>query len=222
MKLLSVLIVTTLFNICLSQSENDHLKEQLPEGYTWEKAHMKLEHDLDEYDASTFFALHDLKSKGYLDSTDILSLYGLLRDEVVGRGDGMGSHDDSENIDPQLKVEVVTKIFKLVDADSDEKITREEYLTFAEKGGEFPDLNVGIGHSQDFEKEYEIHHWIKYHKDQDPEIKVVHKEDIEHELLHHEHEIEHENDYPTGKFYSDDQLEKQINLNNIPNKYRHS
>lgn len=179
---------------------------------------MKQEHGLDEYEPGVFFQLHDAKNKGYLDSDDILNAYGLFRDEVVGKGDGLGSHDDSETISALTKKKIVKEIMDLIDPNNDGKITLKEYMAYAGKGGELPDLNVGVGHHGDFEHEYEVHHWNKYHRDQDPDIKVVHKEDIEHELLHHEHEIEHELD-TTGKL-SNSQFEAQIKLNKIPPKFR--
>jgi hypothetical protein len=195
------------------------LKEAVPEGLTWEQWHMKQEHGLDEYDSQVFFTLHDIKDKGYLDSVDILNAYGLYRDEVVGKGDGLGSHDDSEVIDEDTKRDIVSQILKLMDADADDRVSKEEYLKFASKGGQFPDLAVGVGHHGDFEHEYEVHHWNKFHKDQDPDIKVVHKEDIEHELLHHEHEIEH-GDENNQKILSDAELEKFILIKNIPEMFR--
>lgn len=221
MRILNSLFLATPFlsQIALAHGEHDtDLSERVPNGLSWEKVHMKLEHDLDEYDALTFFTLHDLNDKGYMDSKDILSLYGLLRDEVVGKGDGMGTHDDSEQISEQTKKEVVTKILALLDANSDDRITKEEYLAYSKKGGEFPDMNVGVGHSQDFEKEYEIHHWNKYHRDQDPDIKIIHKEDVEHELLHHEHDIE-DIDAKGQRTFQKEDLEKMIVLKNIPIKY---
>lgn len=181
---------------------------------------MKQEHGFDDYDADVFFLLHDMKHKGYMDANDILITYGLSRDEVVGKGDGLGTHDDSEVISEVTKKEIVQKILKLMDANADDRVTKEEYLKFAENGGQFPDLQVGVGHHGDFEHEYEVHHWNKYHRDNDPDIKIVHKEDVEHELLHHEHEIEHELNVPGLMKLSDAQFEKQIKLEAIPEKYR--
>lgn len=204
-------------------SKSTDLGAEVPEGITWEQWHMKQEHNLDEYEPQVFFELHDSKGKGYLDEFDILNAYGLARDEVIGSGDGLGSHDDSEIIDQHTKNRIVKKITRLVDANEDHKITREEYMKFASNGGQFPDLNVGVGHHGDFEHEYEVHHWIKYHRDDDPDIKVIHKEDIEHELLHHEHEIEHEineDENEKNAFISDEILDSRINYEKIPLKFK--
>ena len=198
--------------------------ERPPEGMSWTDWHMKHEHQLDTYTPEQFFALHDMKKKGYLDRDDILALYGLNRDEVVGKGDGMGQHDESEMIDASLSERVVNFIMKLIDVNDDSKILRDEYLSFVANGGEFPDLGVGVGHHSDFELEYEIHHWNKYHKDTDPNVRIVHKEDIEHELLHHEHAIEHEEKVQRGAargtVITDDELESRIDLKNIPDKFK--
>lgn len=205
-------------------SEVNIENEKPPEGLTWEEWHMEHEHQLSKYDPETFFDLHDSKHKGYLDRDDILSLYGLNRYEVVGKGDGMGQHDDSEMVDKDLADRVVALIMELLDVDDDTKIIRSEYLNFAKKGYQMPDLGVGVGHHSDFETEYELHHWNKFHRDDDPDIKNVHKEDIEHELLHHEHEIEHEEIVQKGASRStvitDDELESRINVGNIPGKYK--
>lgn len=198
--------------------------EKVPNGKTWEEWHMEHEHQLTKYTPEMFFALHDTRKKGYLDKDDILSLYGLNREEIVGGGDGMGQHDNSEVVDNDLADRVLKLIMELLDVDDDNKIMKQEYIDFAKKGGSFPDLGVGVGHHADFEIEYEIHHWNKYHKDNDPDVKTVHKEDIEHELLHHEHEVEHEEQVQRGAsrvtVITDDQLESRIQIQKIPMKYK--
>ncbi|QLL32099.1 hypothetical protein HG536_0C02680 [Torulaspora globosa] len=208
----------------LGSTEVNVESEKPPKGLSWEQWHMEHEHQLSKYDPETFFDLHDSKHKGYLDQNDILSLYGLNRGEVVGKGDGMGQHDDSELVDKDLADRVVALIMKLLDVDDDTRIMRSEYLDFAKRGNRLPDLGVGVGHHSDFETEYELHHWNEFHRDDDPDIKNVHKEDIEHELLHHEHEIEHEEIVQKGASRStvitDDELESRINVGNIPGKYK--
>ncbi|KAL6938153.1 hypothetical protein ACO0RG_004693 [Hanseniaspora osmophila] len=198
--------------------------ESPPEGMEWQDWHMLQEHQLESYSPETFFALHDISKKGYFDSKDILTMYGLNRDEVIGSGDGMGKHDESEAVDPELADRVVKFIFKLFDIDDNDKITKQEFLNIAERGTKFPDLGVGVGHHGDFELEYEFHHWNEYHKDEDPDVKNVHREDIEHDLLHHEHEIEHEENVPRGgsraTVITDDELEARIKSKNIPAAFK--
>ncbi|GCE99321.1 hypothetical protein ZYGM_003167 [Zygosaccharomyces mellis] len=200
--------------------------EKPPKGLSWEKWHMQHEHKLDHYTPEHFFDLHDEGGKGYLSREDILALYGMNRNEVIGSGDGMGYHDNSEQLDQGVGDRITRFIMQLLDVDDDSKITREEYVNFARRGGNFPDLGVGVGHHADFELEYEIHHWNEFHKDKDPNVDVIHKEDIEHELLHHEHEVEHEKSTQRGASRStvitDDELESRINLEIIPKKYRNN
>lgn len=226
--ILSVYAVLPLVTVGLAKIEVDEKinvdTEQPPTGMDWEEWHMSHEHQLDNYTPEQFFALHDIKKKGYLDRNDILSLYGLDRREVIGKGDGMGQHDESEEIDENLSERVVNFIMRLLDVNDDSKILQSEYLDFAKTGKKFPDLGVGVGHHSDFELEYEIHHWNKYHKDKDPNVRIVHKEDIEHELLHHEHEIEHEEKIQRGAsratVITDDELESRIELKNIPDRFK--
>ncbi|CAB4256544.1 similar to Saccharomyces cerevisiae YLR250W SSP120 Protein of unknown function [Maudiozyma barnettii] len=199
-------------------------KEAPPNGMAWEEWHMLHEHQLEKYTPEQFFSLHDVQKKGFLDKHDILALYGLDRREVIGTGDGMGQHDQSEEIDEQLGERVVSFIMRLLDVNDDNKVLKSEYLDFAKADHKFPDLGVGVGHHSDFEQEYEIHHWNKFHKDNDPDVKNVHKEDIEHELLHHEHEIEHEEKEQRSSsratVITDDELESRIELKNIPQRFK--
>lgn len=199
-------------------------QEAPPTGMSWEEWHMLHEHQMEKYTPEQFFSLHDVQKKGFLDRNDILALYGLDRREVIGTGDGMGQHDESEEIDSDLGNRVVNLIMRMLDVNDDNKVLKSEYLDFAKLGHKFPDLGVGVGHHSDFEKEYEIHHWNKYHKDNDEAVKIVHKEDIEHELLHHEHEIEHEEKEQRGSsratVITDDELESRIDFKNIPQRFK--
>lgn len=199
------------------------LKEKPPAGVSWEKWHMKSEHGFDDYDRDSFFQLHVSDKKETLTKKDILNMYGLLRTEVVGKGDGMGSHDESEGITDKTKQDIVDKVLSLCDYNRDGEILLPEWRQFVKNGGELPDFGVGVGHHGDFEYEYEIHHWLDHHAENDPDVKIQHKEDIEHELLHHEHEIEHEEVTDEGpKKYvktSPEQLGEMIVLANVPSKY---
>lgn len=204
------------------KSHQTNLKEKVPEGMTWQQWHMKEEHDIDSADPESFFKIHDFRKASSLNREDILRIYGLLRDEVIGDGDGMGSHDESEGISPELKDQVVSKILYLMDSDKDGEVSLEEFLKYSKNGeNEFPDVGVGIGHHLNFEEEYEQHHWNKFHAKDDPEVKNVHLEDIEHELLHHEHEIEHGNELLDVATTDKDGI-NQILLENVPYKYKRS
>lgn len=191
----------------------------LPKGLSWAQWHMKEEHQLDDFDAESFFTLHDLQSKGYWNKEDILYVYGLTRESVVGDGSGMGEHDHEEAITQEVKDDVVRKVLKLLDANSNGEVSREEWVLFSQHGGQLPDFGVGPGHHLDFEAEYENHHWNKYHRDQDPDVHVKHKEDIEHEILHHEHEIEETHESNPGVRDVSKNFASPIQIGNVPAKY---
>lgn len=176
------------------------LFEKLPEGMTWQQWHMKSEHNIDSTDAGSVFKLHDTRNKNSLNGYDILRMYGLLRSEVVGSGSGGGSHDDTEQISEDDKKRVVDTVMGLIDTNKDGEISMDEWMTYSNNGGEFPDFGYGPGHELSFEEEYERHHWLEFHSQDDPDVEVQHAEDIEHELLHHLHEIEHET--PEGDIYN--------------------
>ncbi|CCC67433.1 hypothetical protein NCAS_0A08750 [Naumovozyma castellii] len=223
--ILSLLVLPgAVFGEGAAGSEINKEVEKPPAGLSWEEWHMDHEHQLKEYTPETFFALHDVKKQGFWDRDDVLAMYGLNRNEVVGAGDGMGKHDESEAVDKDVAKNVVNFLMRLVDVDDDNRIMKEEFIEFAKRGNKLPDLGVGVGHHSDFELEYELHHWNKFHKDTDPDVKNVHKEDIEHELLHHEHEIEHEETIQRGAqratVITDDELEARIDLTKIPNKFK--
>ncbi|CAK7892035.1 hypothetical protein CAAN1_01S08218 [[Candida] anglica] len=218
-KFISTTLLALVASVCAHGSHNE-IKTK-PEGLSWQKWHMLEEHQLEQYDATTFFKLHDLANTGEWGSREILNLYGLMRETIVGDGSGMGTHDHGQEVITQdAKDIVVATILELIDENKDGKVSLEEYRNFIERGGDLPDFNYGQGHHLDFEAEYEEHHWNKYHKDQDPDVEIKHKEDIEHELLHHEHEIEEShNNAPQIREVTKNYL-SNINLENVPSKYR--
>lgn len=209
----------------INYNSKEEYNEQIPPEFegSWELWHMFHEHQLDEFTPDVFFRIHAVsEGQNVLTSNDILRMYGLQRDEIVGQGDGMGGHDDSELVSPQLKDKVVSTVMNLMDKDGDGTISLDEYLNFATDGGEFPDFGIGPGHEYDFEEEYEKHHWLEFHANEDPDINIVHKEDVEHELLHHFHEIEHDDEdmheNPNGKKHN---VRKPILVKNIPPMFQY-
>ncbi|KAG7927242.1 hypothetical protein KL925_002613 [Ogataea polymorpha] len=197
-------------------TSSQELREKVPDEFegSWQRWHMKQEHDLDHADAKSVFILHDTRNAKRLSKLDILRMYGLLREEVVGRGDGTGSHDDTEVITDDMKNHLVQQVMSLIDKDGDGEISFDEWMEYSSKGREFPDFGYGPGHEYDFEEEYEKHHWIQYHAENDPDVMVQHAEDVEHELLHHLHEIEHEN---AGSGHNQ---RYTIRLSKIPPKFK--
>lgn len=220
MKFTSIFSILSISTYAMATEEvgvnkESEFKESIPEEFhgSWQKWHMKVEHELDDADAVAVFKLHDTRNINKLSASDILRMYGLQRSEVVGEGNGMGSHDDTEKISQQLKNKVVSKVMELIDKDHDNEISLKEWEDFSGKGGEFPDFGLGSGHEYDFEDEYEKHHWLKYHQENDPDVNIQHAEDIAHELLHHFHEIEHEQQ-PDG--YN---VKSPLLMQNVPGSY---
>ncbi|EMG46374.1 hypothetical protein SBY92_002538 [Candida maltosa Xu316] len=189
-----------------------------PKDISWQDWHMKEEHGLDEYDGQTFFSLHDLNNNGLLEPKEILNLYGLVHKIIVGDGSGMGQ--EIMEVPPELQDHAISEVFKAIKHKSPDGITEEEWLEFYKNGGEWPDLGFGSGHHLGFEEEYEEHHWNKYHANDDPDVKIKHKEDIEHELLHHKQEIEETHDRSKElKDFTKNYVSK-IDINNLKPKYR--
>lgn len=213
-------LVCTAWALSLATLATAHQAAERSADQSWEQWHMKEEHHLDEYDPDLFFTLHDLKSSGFWDRADLLYVYGLSRDDIVGDGSGGGDVDDHVEINQATRDGVVSNLLRLLDADNDGKVSREEFVTFKLKGGELPDLSVGVGHHGDFEAEYENHHWNEYHRDQDPDVHIKHKEDIEHELLHHEHELEETHGKDAGVRELAADFASPVKIGNVPEKFR--
>ncbi|EGV65626.1 hypothetical protein PSN45_003602 [Yamadazyma tenuis] len=215
MRLLSIFLVTT---AVVAHGTND-IKAK-PEGISWQDWHMLEEHQIEQYDPITFFKIHDLNDNGRWETTDILNIYGLARDTVVGDGSGMGQHEHGhETITQQAKDHVVETILSLMATNGDRHISAQNWVDFTSSGKQLPDFGYGQGHHLDFEREYEEHHWNQYHKDQDPEVLIKHKEDIEHEMLHHEHEIEQSHNMAPDIRGITKNFQSPIKLHNLPAKY---
>ncbi|CAI5760034.1 unnamed protein product [Candida verbasci] len=187
-----------------------------PDGVKWQDWHMLQEHGIEQYDAKLFFNLHDLDGNGKWDRNDILNLYGLVHSTIIGDGSGMGSSNIKVTSD--LQDDVVNKFFEIFDNNNDQTITIDEFESFHNQGNELPDFGYGSGHHLNFEDEYEEHHWNEYHKDQDPDVLIKHKEDIEHELLHHKQEMEDSHELSNVRDYTK-QFLSNIRLNNLCSKY---
>lgn len=171
-----------------SDHGSDHVESDPND--SWQVRHMKEEHGFDEFDSLSFFKLHDLDGSDVWSKSDILNLYGLLNQEFVGDGSGMGKHEESTEIKEETKKKVLDTVLLLIDTNKDNQVSLEEWKSFSDAGNELPDFGLGPGHHGDYEYEYEVHHWLKYHAKDDPDVKIVHKEDIEHEALYHAHEHE--------------------------------
>ncbi|CAN3357062.1 hypothetical protein DICA3_C07866 [Diutina catenulata] len=215
-------LATLLFAVAIS-AHGDHVVNPStvkPKGVEWDDWHMATEHNLEKWDADQFFAAHDVDNKGFWNKQDILYIYGLNK-EVIGDGSGMGEHDHShERISDDEKTRVVNTILQLMDKSHDGTVSADEWRDFVNQGSHLPDFNYGQGHHKDFEEEYEEHHWREYHANDDPDVEIKHKEDIEHELLHHQHEIEQSHDEdPSVRDRTRNYL-SPIRMENLADKYK--
>ncbi|PBP23248.1 hypothetical protein BUE80_DR006013 [Diplocarpon rosae] len=136
------------------------------------------EHHIDNFDAPSFFTLHDYDDSGYWDAAEILKTYG-MEDETA------------KDVPQSKKDEILREILKLLDTNNNERVEKEEWMAFSvERKGTLPDFGTGPGHHWDMEMEYEIHHWEKYHDENTKEEDLIHPEDIAHFKKHDELEDE--------------------------------
>ncbi|KAK9462417.1 uncharacterized protein V1516DRAFT_670211 [Lipomyces oligophaga] len=147
-------------------------------GESWQDRHMREEHNINSYDAKSFFLIHDSDNSGFWTRQDILSIYGVLNPV-----DPTGHRKDP--ITPAEQEDVYQSVLKLTDLNHDGSVSLDEWLAFSQNGNSLPDLGFGAGHHGDVEYEYELHHWLKYHADDDNDENLNHPEDIEHERLFH-------------------------------------
>ena len=126
------------------------------------------EHHITGWDARSFFTLHDYNSDGQWTIDELLRTYGL---EDESNASVTAAHRD----------EIAAQLLSLLDTDGDGAVSREEWLAFK---GVLPDLGTGTGRHGDDEYEYEIHHWEKYHNDDDTIDDLTHPEDIAHFKKH--------------------------------------
>jgi hypothetical protein len=156
------------------------------------------EHHIGNFDAATFFKLHDFDSNGALSSEEIKRTYGLLNPE-------------SDNVPAPKKDEVAAKVLDLFDTDRSGDISYAEFVQAHVSGLTLPDFGLGPGHHGDDEYEYEIHHWEKYHGDDTTEDELVHPEDIAHFAKHEREEREEEE--------LERKMARTIIVENIPKKF---
>lgn len=135
--------------------------------------------DISNFDASSFFTLHDFNNDGLWTADEIRRTYGL---------DDVSLKDTSEDI----KSKAVEKVMSIFDPKGTGQITRPQFLQHIRDGKSLPDFGLGPGHHGDMEYEYEIHHFEKFHGPDTTEEDLIHPEDIEHFKLHDQLEDEQE------------------------------
>ncbi|RQM06003.1 hypothetical protein DH86_00002566 [Scytalidium sp. 3C] len=167
---------------------------------------MAEEHHIGNFDAPSFFTLHDFDDNGVWDADEILTFYG-MKDETA------------KDVTQEKKDEIVREVMRLVDVNRNGQITMAEWIGFCRAGGngkngkgELPDFGTGPGHHWDMETEYEIHHWERYHDENTKLEDLTHPEDIEHFRRHDELEDEEEAQAALDRM--------SIVEHNIPEKFR--
>ncbi|KAI5860348.1 hypothetical protein GGS23DRAFT_581052 [Durotheca rogersii] len=183
-------------------AHGDHSASQKPvvgESANWMAKHMAEEHHITDFDASSFFALHDFDADGNWEPAEMLRTYGLM-------------DESNRDVPAARRDEILGELLRLLDRDRDGRVTRDEFVAFVRAGGALPDVGTGPGHHGDDEYEYEIHHWEKYHDENTPIEDLTHPEDIEHFRKHEQLEDEE---------LRLERLNKMpIVEENIPNKFR--
>ncbi|KAI1777556.1 hypothetical protein F4818DRAFT_317642 [Hypoxylon cercidicola] len=191
--------------VCQVLGHGDHnsgsQKPMVDESADWMTKHMAEEHHISEFDASSFFVLHDYDADGHWEAEEILRTYGLM--------------DESNKGVPQSRRdEIERELLQLLDTNKNGLVTRDEFVAFIEGGNTLPDVGMGPGHHGDDEYEYEIHHWEKYHDENTRLEDLTHPEDIEHFKKHEMLEDEEERLEMLNKM--------AIVEDNIPSKFRRS
>ncbi|KAL2130645.1 hypothetical protein VTI74DRAFT_6126 [Chaetomium olivicolor] len=203
MRVSAIIFVSGLVGYALAHGDHGSRSSQKPavdENASWMQKHMAEEHHMQDFDASSFFALHDFDADGNWEPEEILRTYGLM-------------DESNKHVTDERKAQIALEILDLFDKNKDGRISRNEFVEVIEVDGKtLPDMGTGVGHHGDDEYEYEIHHWEKYHDENTKLEDLTHPEDIEHFKKHEEMEAEEERLA---------QLRKQsIIEDNIPAKFR--
>ncbi|KAI1087469.1 putative calcium ion binding protein [Rostrohypoxylon terebratum] len=196
----AILVATGLACGALGHGSHDSSqKPMVSENANWMTKHMAEEHHIGDFDASSFFVLHDYDADGHWEAEEILRTYGLM-------------DESNKNVPQSRRDEIERELLRLLDTDGDGFVTRDEFAAFIDSGKTLPDMGTGPGHHGDDEYEYEIHHWEKYHNENSPLEELNHPEDIEHFKKHEELED------------AEARLEKLNRMtiveDNIPSKFR--
>ncbi|KAI5283387.1 hypothetical protein KEM52_003395, partial [Ascosphaera acerosa] len=129
------------------------------------------EHHIDNFDAGSFFHLHDYDGSGAWTTDEVRRTYGM---------------DDASNagVPEERKQQALREIFAVFDPGRTGNIALGEFVRLSREGRQLPDVGLGPGHHGDIEYEYEIHHFEKFHGEGATEEDLNHPEDIEHFRLH--------------------------------------
>lgn len=194
----SILSILGLLSDALAHGGDHGQKPMVADNADWITKHMAEEHHITEWDAASFFILHDFDTDGVWEAEEIQRTYGLF-------------DESNKQILPARRQEIAQQVINMV-SPGHTVVTREDFVHFIAAGKTLPDMGTGPGHHGDDEYEYEIHHWEKYHDENTKLEDLTHPEDIEHFKKHEQMEEEAE------------RLEKLNRMgiieDNIPQKFR--
>ena len=105
--------------------------DQAPLTDPWATRHMASEHHISNFDAASFFLLHDFNSDGVWDPSEIKRTYG-LEDETA------------KDVGAEKREEVVRRVLEVWDADGDGFVDRDEWTAGVGKGLELEDFGVSF------------------------------------------------------------------------------
>lgn len=140
-----------------------------------------MEHHISNFDALSFFTLHDFNGDSLWSPSEITKFYGL--EDTTG-------YTAANIMTTDKKKEVVDAILGHMDSNKDGLVSKDEWMNWSTSGHVLPDFGTGNGHHGDDEYEYEIHHWEMYHDENTKEEDLTHPEDIEHFKKHDDLEDE--------------------------------
>ncbi|KAH8906736.1 putative calcium ion binding protein [Coniochaeta sp. PMI_546] len=201
MRPLSLIIFSLAGRTVLGHGDHgDHGQKPLVgEDASWMTKHMAEEHHISDFDAASFFTLHDYDADGNWEPEEIQRTYGLM-------------DESNKHVTPERRVEISREVMGMLDVNNDGRVDQEEFKRFIAEGRTLPDMGTGPGHHGDDEYEYEIHHWEKYHDENTKLEDLTHPEDIEHFRKHEQMEEEEERQ---------EAMERQAVVEeNIPLKFR--
>ena len=170
--LVTLTLLLSALPLALTHAGHDQAPLSADPDTDWATRHMSEEHHINNFDAGSFFNLHDYDSSGTWSSADIQRTYG-LRDPSTA------------HLSKEAKDAVSARVLEIFDKDLSGTVSYPEFLVGSAHGLKLPDFGYGPGHHGDDEYEYEIHHFEKYHDENTKEEDLVHPEDIAH-FRHHD------------------------------------
>lgn len=105
----------------------------------WATEHMISEHHINNFDASSFFHLHDYDSDSVWEPLEIRRTYGMADHST----DGVGGSGATGNPSEARKREIVKDVLDRFDANKDGMVQRSEFVDAWGRGERLKDFGVG-------------------------------------------------------------------------------